>query len=220
MIERVKIMETRQKERKSNYELMREQMQERFLQYDQEHMVEKFHLKKDEAFLYLTFVGRMYRISRATGRTEWSEDGFETCRAAEYNEAMSIFDVLCESREGCRLSGRFCGLNQLRGTVQSANPGQEIFLREIAGLDGRTEAFCRACESLGGQKGKVGDVSYCLWPFDFLPMVLQFWNSDEEFPASLKVMWDENVLDYVHYETTFFIVSHVLKRIMEIMEQE
>lgn len=49
-------------------------------------------------------------------------------------------------------------------------------------------------------------------------MMLQFWNSDEEFPASLKIMWDENILDYLHYETTFFIVSHMLCRIQEMME--
>ena len=67
---------------------------------------------------------------------------------------------------------------------------------------------------------RKGDVSYCLYPFDFLPMMLQFWNSDEEFPANLKIMWDENVLDYVRYETTFFIVSHMLSCIKERMDAE
>lgn len=205
---------------KTNYELMRDRMQERFLKYDQKHMTEKFGLKQDEAYLYIRFVGRDYRIDRKTGKTEWSEDGFAKCTPADYNEAMSIFDVLCESREGCRLSGHFCSLHQLKGTVQSAGGGPGDFYQDISRyFDGRTELLCRACEALGGKKESVGDVSYCLYPFEFLPMIIQFWESDDEFPAQIKVMWDEHVMDFVHYETTFFIVSHVFRRLRELMEK-
>ena len=35
----------------------------------------------------------------------------------------------------------------------------------------------------------------------------------------LKIMWDENILNYVHFETAQFIASHVLHRIEEIMDQ-
>lgn len=205
---------------KTNYEKMREKMQERFLIYDQKRMTEKFGLKQDEAYLYIRFVGRDYRIDRKTGRTEWSEDGFAECIPADYNEAMSIFDILCESRDGCRLSGRFCSLNRLKGTVQSAAGGPgDIFQDTSRYFDGRTELLRRACEALGGTKEPVGDVSYRLYPFACLPMMLQFWQSDDEFPAQLKVMWDENVMDFVHYETTFFIVGHVFRRLRELMEK-
>lgn len=205
---------------KTNYETMRDQMQERFLKYDQKHMIDKFGLEADEAYLYIRFVGRSYRISRQTGRTEWSEDGFLKCIPADYNEAMSIFDALCESKEGCRLSGRFCSLNQLKGTVQSAKGGPGDFYQNVSQyFDGRTELLRRACEMLGGKKEKIGDVSCLLYPFEFLPMMLQFWESDDEFPAQVKVMWDENVMDFVHYETTFFIVGHVFRRLRELMEK-
>lgn len=202
---------------KSNYETMRDRMQLKFLEYDQQHMTEKFGLDQDENYLYIEFAGRRYRIGRRNGKAEWSENDFRTCAAAGYNEAMSIYDVLCCSRDGCRLSGRFCDVNHLKGTVQSSGPGQSVFLRQIQKLDGKTEQFCRACEALGGEKERTGDVSYLLHPFTFLPMLLKFWNSDEEFPASLKIMWDEHILDYVHYETTFFIAGHMLQRILELM---
>jgi len=58
-------------------------------------------------------------------------------------------------------------------------------------------------------------VSFRLEIFPFLPAVFQFWYSDEEFPAMLKFMWDENILDYVHYETIYFMMSHVVKRLEE-----
>lgn len=203
---------------KSNYDTMRDLMQVQFLEYDQTHMIEKFQLKYDEAYLYIKFVGRMYRINRRSGKVEWSEDAFQSCTDAGYNEAMSIFDILCYSKDDCRLSGKFCNINELKGTVQSSRAGGSIFFHQTQYFDGKTEELCQACESLGGKKGSVGDVSYCLYPFEFLPMMLQFWNSDEEFPANLKIMWDENILDYVHFETSFFIAGHVLLRIREMME--
>lgn len=204
---------------KSNYELMRDSMQLEFLKYNQQHMIEKFQLKYDERYLYLRFVGRNYRISRSSGKVEWSEDSFQHQMAANYNEAMSIFDILCYSKDKCRLSGRFSNINQLKGVVQSSNLGNKMFQESAEYFDGNMELLGKACELLGGKKEKVGDVSYCLYPFEFLPMMLQFWNSDDEFPASLKIMWDENIMDFVHYETTYFIVSHVLSRLQELMEQ-
>lgn len=203
---------------KTNYELMRDRMQLKFLEYDQTHMIEKFCLKHDEEYLYIKFVGRIYRINRKSGKAEWSEDGFKNCTVAGYNEAMSIFDILCYSKDGCHLSGKFCNIHQLKGTVQSSRTGGTIFYHQIRYFDGKTEKLCQACEVLEGEKETIGDVSYRLYPFEFLPMMLQFWNSDEEFPANLKIMWDENILDYVHFETAQFIASHVLRRIEEIMD--
>lgn len=202
---------------KSNYEIMRDRVQAQFLEYDQEHMIEKFHLEHDNKYLYIKFVDRMYRIDRRSGKVEWSGDGFVHCTDADYNETMSIFDVLCYSKEGCHLSGKFCNINQLKGTVQSSSPGSTIFVHQIRYFDENTELFCQACEALGAKKGTVGDASYCFYVFKFLPMMLQFWNSDEEFSANLKLMWDENILDYIHFETSFFIAGHVLSRIKEVM---
>lgn len=205
---------------KSNYEIMRNRMYVQFLEYDQRHMIEKFRLKYDEEYLYMEFVGRLYRINRKNGKVEWSEDFFKSCSEAGYNEVMSIFDVLCYSKKDCHLSGKFRNVNQLKGTVQSSRVGGSLFYHQVRYLDGKTEKFCQACELLGGKKEKVGDVAYRLYPFEFLPMILQFWNSDEEFDANLKIMWDEHVLDYVHFETAQFIVSHVLQRIREIIEEK
>ena len=54
------------KNRASNYEKMKDQMAEVFLQYDQEKMIQKFELEHDKSYLYLYFIGRKYRkIGRA-----------------------------------------------------------------------------------------------------------------------------------------------------------
>ena len=44
---------------------------------------------------------------------------------------------------------------------------------------------------------------------DGLKIALQFWHSDEEFPAQIRYFWDENALQYVRYETMYFAVGHL-----------
>lgn len=204
---------------KSNYEIMRDSMQKKFLKYDQEHMIEKFNLKYDEDYLYIRFCKDWYRIHRRTGKVEGSADHFASCTDAGYNETMSIFDVLCDSKEGCSLSGRFCNMDQLKERFVLPVRVAAFSFSRFAALMERPQCLAGPVR-LWAEKRTIGDVSYCLYPFDFLPMMLQFWNSDEEFPANLKIMWDENVLDYVRYETTFFIVSHMLSCIKERMDAE
>ena len=107
----------------SNYEIMRNQMRGEFTKYDQQKMIDKFQLHYDSDYLYITFVGRANRIDRHTGVVEWSEDGLETTHEADYNASMTIYDVLCWSKDGCKLSGKFCPSKMLKGTVQSGSLG-------------------------------------------------------------------------------------------------
>jgi hypothetical protein len=201
--------------RLSNYEVTKKKMQQEFLKYDQADMIEKFALQCEDAYLYLAFVGRMYRIGRSDGLVEGREahTGFWT--EAGFNEAMSIYDVLCCSKPACHLTGEFAKVDSLPGVVHTtaAAPGCGPMTEIAAFFDAHTRQLIRACEQLGGTPEHHGDVSYRLPVFDFLPVLLQFWKSDEEFPASLQFMWDKNVLSYLHYETTFYVVSHILERI-------
>lgn len=205
--------------RESNYDRMRDQMEREFLKYDQERMIARYGLAYDSSYLYLNFVGRTYRVGRDNGRVEWSPDGLLTAVHAGYNETMTIFDVLCYAKDGCGLSGRFVPVNQLKGTVQASTAGEPLFRRAAKVFEHRTGLLSASCELLGGKCEPVGDVSYRLPIFDFLPVVLQFWDSDEEFEPVLKLMWDENILSYMHYETTWFAASHLWERLAELMEQ-
>lgn len=204
---------------RDNYEVMKERMQGKFLEYDQAAMIRKFGLRHDGQYLYLPFAGREYRISRSTGGVSWSEDGFRSESPANYSEAMSIYDVLCCAREDCCLAGSFVTSRSLSGVFQGSDPGGGLFGQACAAIDRETDCFRRACESLGAAAVAGGDAAYRFWVFPFLPMVLRFWNSDEEFPASLDLLWDANVLDFIRFETTWFVAGHVLARVQERMAQ-
>lgn len=203
---------------KSNYDITKEKMQTQFLKYDQQGMISQFHLEHDEEYLYLRFIGRDCRIGRTTGKVECSEDGFAHVTDACFNEAMSIYDVLCCSKDGCHLSGRFSRINNMKGTVHSSGLGDCLANEAARDFENKAKLLRRACEQLGGTKEKVGEVSYRLNTFDFLPVILQFWDADEEFPASLQLLWDENILDYMHYETTYYTGGHLLDRLRALVK--
>lgn len=228
----------------SNYEIMKCRMAGEFLKYSQEEMIRKFSLKNDPDYLYIRFLSRRYRIGRRDGRAEREmgqrhadannntamtiqryeeadhNEAMTTQRyeEADYNEAMTIYDVLCCSKPFCRLSGEFVNMRSL-SSVQgsSAISDSGFFDRAIAPFDGKDAALSYACEKLCGVKSGRGDVSYQIPMFSFFPVIFQFWNSDEEFPPVLQLLMDRNALQYMHYETIWFAVSHLLNRLKEEM---
>jgi len=46
---------------------------------------------------------------------------------------------------------------------------------------------------------------------------VQLWFGEEEFPACLRLLWDENALMYIKYETMYFAKGLLLKKIEERM---
>ncbi len=205
-------------EKISNYEKMKNDMADVFLKYDQEKMIRKFGLGQDNDYLYIRCLEREYRIHRRNGQVSWSRDGFLTEEKTDYNESMTIYDVLCCSKEGCHLAHEWVNVKSLSGIRGGTlEKGSDFF--EDAGkyFDGKIDALIRACEKLEGKKLEKGDAAYELYLFPFLPLILRFWESDEEFPASLQILVDRHILDYMHYETLMFAISHVLRRVREEM---
>lgn len=202
----------------SNYEIMRNQMRGEFVKYSQEKMIQKFSLRNDEGYIYIEFMLREYRIDRKTGVVEWSENNFSTSVEADYNESMTIYDILCYSKEDCCLSGNYCPVTMLKGTVKSSGVGSNLFQKSADGFNGKRKELEAVCGIFGEKRNLKGDVAAKLYPFSFLPVIIQYWEADEDFPAYLKFMFDENILDYMHFETVFFMTAHIVKRIEEMMK--
>lgn len=196
----------------SNYEQMKHQMAGAFLKCSQDRMVQNFGLKQDELYLYVHFVGREYRINRLTGKVSWSDDLFASEEAAGYNETMTIYDVLSRPGQGCHLAKEWINIESL-SPIQGGflKRGNSLFLGFEQYFDGKSALLSRACEALQGRKAGKGDAAYEIDLFAFLSILLRFWESDEEFPASLQILVDKNVLNYMHYETLMFAITHVLE---------
>ena len=197
----------------SNYDLALVSAREQFLTYDIAPMVKKYGLAQDSQFTYISFLGVRYRICKSSGRVD-RMDGAAALPAC-FEESMTIYDVLCYAREDAALSGEFCSVMQLEGIAKSSNPGGFMFSKFSGQLENRTGDLGKICEALGGVPYPVGEVAYQLPLFDFLPILLQFWDRDEDFPGQLMIKWDKNILQYMHFETTFYAAGCLLQRISQ-----
>ena len=186
----------------SNYDTALEQARRLFLTYDRAALAAKFGLQWRDDALFIPFVGRLYRLSASTGHVTWA-DASGVRQPADYNAAMSIYDVLCCSRPLCRTCGSFAPINSVARSFHSSGLGENLFDERAQFFAAAPHKLERACIALGGIKDTKGDVAYRLDTFPFLPVLLRFWQADEEFPPSLQLLWDLNTLDFVHYETTY-----------------
>ena len=63
------------------------------------------------------------------------------------------------------------------------------------------------------------DLAFVIPVFGSFSTLLRLWLPDDEFPAQLQFLWDQNALSFVHYETIFYIMIHVINRLEEEISQ-
>ena len=93
----------------------------------------------------------------------------------------------------------------------------ETFTKKYAArFNGHLEELRSACEKLGGvlQARMAGaDVTCKFQVTPFFPVLLQFWEGDEEFTPKLMLLWDRNTDQFMHFETTFYLQGDLLQRL-------
>ncbi|MBQ0133990.1 MAG: DUF3786 domain-containing protein [Clostridiales bacterium] len=193
-----------------NYERTRNEMRSEFLKYDQSAMLRKLPLEADEDYIYLSYLGMPCRVGRRTGIVELKREEYEE---ADFSLSMTVYDLLCYAKEGCCLSGRFVPHTGLKVQGSGVNVNAGFFKNDNSALQGKGEALRRVLSELGELTELSADVAAILHPFPFLPLMVQFWDGDEEFPPTLKFMFDENILDYMHFETTFYFLGSIRSEI-------
>ena len=198
-----------------NYEIARDRAQVYFLNFDQQAIIDRWGLRNDANYLYLDFVGRPYRICRKSGRVERLFDSTQ----ADFSETLSIFDLLCHKGNDQFLTGRYAPVNSLRGRPVSVGVDAEFHGKVARYFDMNPALLKAACLALGGTPVNMGDIGFCFPIFDKMQVILKFYHSDEDFPASLTFLWDENTLNFVFYETVFYIAGFLLDTLCKEMRK-
>lgn len=201
----------------NNYLIRRDAAKERFLQFDQEEIIEKWDLTADKTYLYVTFVNEEYRIHRKSGTVEKGFKEPEGLQEAGFEEVLSIFDLLCHGKTKAGLSGNWAPVNSLKGCPPSAGVPEQNSGRFADLFDREPENFRNACEKAGGCPVDMGDAGYEFPVFANLKVRLKLYRGDEEFPAQAVFLWDMNTLEYMYYETVFYVKNWMIERIAVLM---
>lgn len=202
-------------ERRDNYAIAAAEARKLFLNYDHEKLANKLKCKLDDDYLYVQMLNETYRIHRATGdisrfhNMEWVE-------ANSFEESLTLLDLVCDSKENRFLTGRWKNLRDF-GLQFHRNLTEEYRDPRAEQFQMNPELLVKACEALEGSKYSVGDIAYSVEIFDGLSVLIQLWYGDDEFPPVLNWLWDDNALLYLKYETMYYAINLIMKRLQENM---
>ena len=196
----------------NNYALQVERARALFLTFDQAAMCARLGLTMTDTDIPIRFLGAPCRVRRADGAV-LGPDG----APASFGAAMAIYDALARTNAP-RLAGTWVPTAALHGIRGTHAVHEDLHAPAAARFAGRTAALSRALAALGGRPGLGGDVSAILDVFDFFPVCVRFWDADEEFPASLQFLWDANALDFLYYETLWYVMNELLERLTETIQ--
>ena len=205
----------------SNYDLQVDIAKGIFLKYDQELLIRKFSLVADEQYIYLHYINTPCRISRKDGGVEeYIQNRWQECRS--FGTVMTIYDLLCyhQGDTAPALADQWCAVGNF---VVTGVTNTETFTKKYAArLDGHLEELKTACKSLGGvllERMAGADLTCKFQVTPFLPVLLQFWEGDEEFAPKLMLLWDRNTDQFMHFETTFYLQGDLLERLWNNMKK-
>ena len=183
---------------------------ELFLNWDQERIIARASLRSDAQYIYLSFLGEPWRIERESGIVE---SICTEAREADFSEALSIYDYLCREEPLAPLSGRYCPANSLPHLAQSNPSPGDFHQRHADFLQEHIPALRQALCRIGLAPFSKGDAA-CVFPvFDGFNAIFQFWEGDEDFPPSVRFLWDENTRDRLKYETLYYIMGVFLQNL-------
>lgn len=185
----------------NNYEKMLAAAQRRCAGYDMAALAAKPGVEDAGEFLRTTFFSQQILILKKDALV--TVDG----KPAGFGESLSVYDWLCDRKPYAVAAEDFCVVSSLPGVVVSGS-GLSMTMPKLAQqIHENNEKFCAIMENMGAKQEKLGDLGYRLRIFPDFPMCLKFYFGDEEFPPELILLWDRNSLQFVRYETLYYIAG-------------
>lgn len=188
-----------------NYEVIRQNWRQRFLEMDHAQLARRFGLKMDDDCLYMTYFSHPFAISRSEGRIvrldrPEMEIGF--------NLEMNFFNMFHYAKEQPAPSGEMVPFRK----VKRAGPFEAAYQRTILApfaerFTGHVAELAQAFRRLNARPLVQGDASGRLEVYPGLCVDVIFWDGDDEFPAQANMLFDSNITDYMHEENVVMVAS-------------
>ncbi len=184
-----------------------------FATYNQTDLIKRLSLESDVQYIYVNMIGERFAIERETGIIT-RPDG----TIAEQLEHLSIFDFICRTETPPKAAGKYSPVNAL-SSMKHPGVGEDMIYTEMTEyFEKNMDKIEKVYLQLGGEKFPVGDLSYTFPLFDCLKVTVQLWEGDDEFPANLRILWDETTLSHLKYETVWYVAGLILRRVRAMAE--
>lgn len=144
-------------------------------------------------------------------------DGY-VVRNSDGNELPSFLQTLVlyylSIADGTLPSGRWISFAELpNGRMYDrafqGYTGNELV--KIFGLD--VDSLKTACVASEGANVEVGGEAYVFWAFPRVPILVNYWVGDDEFPSSCKLLFDDSVSHYLPIDACAILGSSLTRKI-------
>jgi len=131
----------------------------------------------------------------------------------DFQMAMLLYYLV--TADGTSLTGHWVSFASLPdGRMYNAAfqgySGDEI--ARTFGLD--LDGFITACEKAGGKSIDVGNASFIFHVLPHVPLMLTYWQGDEDFPSSCKVLFDESASHYLPIDACAILGSSLTRKVL------
>ena len=196
-----------------NYEKVCETWREIYQKMDKKELAERFQLEMDDKALYIDFFSEKFRLDHESGMITSVE---EPDRVLGFNTIMCIYHLFYYSKKDAKLKGDFVPYRQVKRGAPFAPAFEKTVVKPFAKVfDGHLEAFIKAGEVLEGKPIKQGDAGFILPAFENIPVMVVFWDGDDEFAAQANILFDADITDFFHEETVVCIGSEAVSRMTQ-----
>lgn len=198
-------------EHQSNYEKWCEEWRQKFLTMDQEDICRRLpEIDKTEQKLLLWHYGRQFAVDRKDGTmTVVSDD-----RSVDLMPQLNIYTLFWYAKEEAVQLGNRVPFRELKGASPFGAAFQKGILEPLAAtFSGNVDRLEQAVMQLGGERLSQG--KYLLHAFSCIPVAVNFWDADEEFPAQANMLFDSSATEFNHVES---IVSIAVEGLFQLSE--
>jgi len=135
-------------------------------------------------------------------------------------ELTEVFQILLirylVSEYGGPMEGKDVSEKDFPGGVTFFQGPHALHTPPIAKIYGQDpEAFEKRCQELGAAAAPFGDKAMRFLPFPQIPVTYVLWKEDEEFPASVSVLFDRSITRWFELDMIFTLVLVLTERIIE-----
>jgi hypothetical protein len=103
--------------------------------------------------------------------------------------------------DGSPLAGKWVGYKDIPGGLLYAGVFARRVTEPLVRKFGKSAKWFKEIgKKLGGESVEVGDASFILHAFPFIPLEYVLWEGDEEFPPSVQLLFDASVDHYLSLE--------------------
>ena len=167
--------------------------------------------EQEKTFLVINFLERLYRVGK---------EQIEPLEAGQHDlwEHILLYNYVAEAG-GRPLAGNWVPMESLPGSLAK----RKVFVsgceeKIAAAYSGQPELLRQALEVLKADFPELesnAEVAAVFYPLPMIPFQLLFWDADLEdgFPAQVKILFDETVLDYLDIESLVFLGEKCAERL-------